>query len=154
MINNDLGKYGFEYLTYYKREIRDNLEFKIPYTHLILEGPIKIEDVEVFDPETGEITTATGRRGTSVIYVDISNYKIYYGESYTASVKIESLLESEARWVNFKLLDYSPLTVSGVDGEMIIYLVDKLMPIPVEYGKNLEYVCAVYFDYNNLTWSI
>ena len=47
-----------------------------------------------------------------------------------------------------------PITVSGVEGELIVYLVDKLMPIPVEDGKNLWYVRIVYFDYNDLTWEI
>jgi hypothetical protein len=37
---------------------------------------------------------------------------------------------------------------------MIEYLTDKLMPIPVEDGKNLEYSREVYFDYNGMVWSI
>ena len=86
--------------------------------------------------------------------MNVSNYKIYYGESYSAADEIESVLEDEAKWANFQLLERSPITVSGVEGELVVYLVDKLMPIPVEDGKNLEYVRAVYFDYNDLTWEI
>ena len=153
-ISNELGKYSFEYPSHYKKEIWDNLEFEIPYTHLVLEGPIENENVEVFDPETGKINVVTGMRGTSVIYIDISNYKIYFGESHSAADKIESVLEDEAKWTNYKLLERSPITVSGVEGELVIYLVDKLMPIPVEDGSNLWYVCAAYFDHNNLTWEI
>jgi hypothetical protein len=110
--------------------------------------------VEVFDPDSGEIKTVTGERGSSDISVHISNYKIYYGESYSAVNDIEELLKDEAKWENFKLLERSPITVSGVEGELIVYLVDKLMPIPIEDGKNLWYIRIVYFDYNDLTWRL
>ena len=153
-INNELGSYSLEYPSHYEKNIWDNLEFKVPYTHLIFEGPVKKEVAEVFNPETGEIKTVTGERGTPDISVHISNYKIYYGESYSAVDDIEELLKDEAKWENFQLLERSPITVSGVEGELIVYLVDKLMPIPVEDGKNLEYVRIVYFDYNDLTWRI
>jgi hypothetical protein len=153
-IENELGSYSLEYRSLYKREIRDNLKFNPPYAHLILEGPIKAEEAEVFDPNTGKIRTVAGKRVTSSITVTISNYKSYFGEAYSAADKIENVLEDEAEWANYKLLERSPLTVSGVQGEMIVYLVDKLMPIPREDGKNLEYVRAVFFDYNNLTWEI
>ncbi len=153
-IKNELGHYSFEYPSHYNKKVWDNLEFKVPYTHLILEGPVITEEVEIFDPETGDIERVTGERGTSSISVYISNFKIYYGESYSSVDYIERLLEGEAEWENFQLLERSPITVSGVEGELIVYLVDKLMPIPVEDGKNLEYVRAVYFDYNDLTWEI
>jgi len=153
-VNNELGHYSFEYPSHYKRNFVDNFDFKVPYATLVLEGPVKSEEAEVFDPNTGEIKTVVGKRGTSVIYIGVSNYKVYFGESYSATDKIEGVLEDMAKWANFKLLERSPLTVSGVEGEMIVYLVDKLMPIPVEDGKNLLYVRAVYFDYQNLTWEI
>jgi hypothetical protein len=153
-ISNELGSYSLEYPSHYEKHIWDNLEFKVPYTRLLLEGPIGKEEAEVFDPNTGEIITIVGERGTSSIEIFISNYKVHFGESYLATDKIDSVLEGEASWANFQLLERSSRTVSGVEGEMIAYLVDRLMPIPVEDGKNLDYVRAVYFDYNNLTWHI
>jgi hypothetical protein len=153
-VTNELGSYSFEYPSCYGMDIQDNLDFDIPYTHLVLLGPMKHEKTEVFDPDTGEVTTVVGERMASVFYVDISNYKIYYGESYSATNRLERVLEGEAKWANYQLLERAPLTVSGIEGEMVAYLVDKLMPIPVEDGENLEYVCAVYFDYNNFTWKI
>ncbi len=115
---------------------------------------MKSEKVEVFNPDTGKIETVVGKRGTSSISISILNRKIYYGESYSAADRIEKVLEGLPIWENFKLLEHSPVTVSGMEGEIIVYLVDKLMPIPVEDGKNLEYVRAVYFDYDDLTWEI
>jgi hypothetical protein len=153
-IKNQLGSYSLEYPSHYEKNIWDNLEFKVPYTHLIFEGPVKNETAEVFNPETGRIETVTGERGTSVISVYISNFKIYYGESYSATDDIEEVLKDNAKWENFQLLERSQITVSGVEGELIVYLVDKLMPIPVEDGENLWYIRAAYFDNDDLTWEI
>jgi hypothetical protein len=153
-INNELGSYSFEYPSSYEKNIWDNLEFRIPYTNLVLEGTVKSEEVEVFDPDTGKIKTVTGERGTCTIHVTISNYKIENGESYSANDVVKDLLQGEANWSNFKLLGHSQIIVSGVQGEFVEYLVDRLMPIPVEDGKNLDYISAVFFDYNNYTWGI
>ncbi|MBN2543352.1 hypothetical protein JXI42_10850 [bacterium] len=153
-IKNQLGSYSLEYPSHYDKDFREVLDFDIPYTHLLLDGPAIRETAEVFDPDTGNIRTVVGERGSSSIEVIISNYKVYHGESYTAADRIDAVLKGQAKWDNFQLLERSPITVSGVEGELIIYLVDKLMPIPVEDGKNLEYVRAAYFDYNDLTWKI
>jgi hypothetical protein len=153
-VENELCSYSLQYPSLYEKDIRDHLDFNIPYTYLVLEGPVTIQEAEVFDPDIGEIITVSGERGTSVISIKVLNYKVYYGESYSAADRMERVLEGQASWANFKLLNRSPLTVSGVQGELVEYLVDMLMPIPREDGKNLEYVCAVYFDYNELTWVI
>ena len=153
-IKNELGSYSLEYPSHYKKNIRDNLEFKVPYTDFTLEGPVKKETVEVFDPETGEIKTVTGKRGTSSISINICNLKVYYGESYSAVDFYDDLLQGLTKWENFRILERSPITVAGIEGELVVYLVDKLMPIPVEDGKNLTYVRAAYFDYNDLVWEI
>jgi len=153
-IENELGSYSFEYPKNYRQEIRDNLEYNPPYAYLILVGPTMVEKAEVMDPGTGRIKTVTGKRVASSITVTISKYKNYFGETYSAVDRIESLLEDEAKWEHFKLIERSPLTISGSQGELVVYLVDKLMPIPREDGKNLEYVRAVFFDYNKLTWEI
>jgi len=153
-IENELGSYSVEYPSRYKKELRKGLEYNPPFIHLMLDGPIKKEQTEVFDPGTGEIKTVVGERGTSSISIYTTNFKAYYGESYSMVDRIESLLEDEAKWEHFKLQERSPLTISGSQGELVVYLVDKLMPIPREDGKNMEYVRAVFFDYNNLTWEI
>ncbi len=154
IVENELCSYSLTYPTTYEKEFLDDLEFHVPYTQLLLLGPVIIQEAEVFDPDKGQIQTMSGKRRGSFIDVGIANYKKAFGESYSAADKIEDVLASEAKWDNFKLLSRSPFTVSGVQGELIEYLVDMLMPIPREDGKNLEYVCAVYFDYNGLTWEI
>jgi hypothetical protein len=84
----------------------------MPFTNLILDGPVKIEKIEVFDADSGKIRTVTGRRGTVVIEVTITNYKVYYGESYDASFRISKHLEGASKWKNYKLLNRSPVVVS------------------------------------------
>jgi hypothetical protein len=153
-IKNELGAYSFEYSSKYSKEVADDLEFDIPFTHLILDGPVKNETTEIIDPESGEIKTVTGRRGTSSIEVGISNYKVHYGESYDAAFRISKELEGAKKWDNFKLINRYSVLVSGIEGEIIEYLIDKLMPIPVEDGNNLWYCLEVFFDYNGLVWSI
>lgn len=153
-IENELCTYSFSYPSRYKLEQHDNFGFNVPYSYLILEGPIEIKEAEVFDPASGEIKTVLGRRGTSVISVNVADSKSHFGELYSAVNKIDNVLEAEARWANFQLLKRVPRSVSGVTGEMVVYLVDKLMPIPVEDGENLEYVRALYFDYDGLLWEI
>jgi hypothetical protein len=153
-VDNELCSYSLGYPSYYEIEIWNNFDIDIPSAYLFIKGPIEMQEADVFDPDTGEITTVSGRRGTSFITIHVANYKIYFGESYSAADKIESVLEDQAKWANFELLERTPLTVSGVQGEVIVYLVDRLMPIPVEDGKNLDYFRSVYFDYNGLTWVI
>ncbi len=154
VVENELCSYSLEYPSRYGKEYSDDLEFDVPYTNLLLLGPVGIEEAEVFDPHIGEIQTASGKRVTSSIRIYVANAKIYFGESYSAKVKMEDVLASAARWANYQLLEHSSLTVSGVKGELVEYLVDRLMPIPREDGENLDYHCAVYFDYNDLLWVI
>lgn len=153
-IENYQCSYSLEYPSSYENEYREVFESITPFSYLTLSGPVTLQEAEVFNPDTGEIQTVLGKRGTSSIIIRVSNSKIYFGESYSAADRIEALLEGQASWANFKLLNRLPLTVSGVQGEMVEYLVDRLMPIPVEDGKNLDYVCAVYFDYYGLLWEI
>lgn len=153
-IENELCSFSLEYPAHYDKDFREVLDFNIPFIYLLLDGPVVKETAEVFDPDSGSIKTVVGERGSSSINVIISNYKVYHGESYTATDRIEAVLKGMVKWENFQLLERSPITVSGVEGELIVYLVDKLMPVPVEDGKNLEYVRAAYFDYNDLTWEI
>ena len=63
-------------------------------------------------------------------------------------------MEDEAKWANFELLERAPLTVAGIEGEMVAYLVDKLMPIPREDGQRLAYCRVVFFEHDGLIWEI
>lgn len=153
-IENELCHYSLEYPAQYDKNIWDNLEFKVPYTHLSLIAPEISEEIEVFDPSSGEIITVVGHQSPAFIRVVVSDSKEYWGESYSATDELEELLEDMAKWANFELLERAPLTVAGIEGEMVAYLVDKLMPIPREDGQRLEYHRVVYFEYDGLIWEI
>jgi len=51
-------------------------------------------------------------------------------------------------------LERYPVSVSGVEGELIAYVVDWFLPVPGDDGPLLKYVRAVYFDHNGLVWWI
>jgi hypothetical protein len=153
-IENELCHYSLEYPAQYDKEIWDNFDFKVPYTELALIAPTISEVIEVPDPSSGEITTVTGYTSPAFIHVIVSDSKEYWGESYSATDRLEGVLEDEAKWENYELLERAPLTVAGIEGEMVTYLVDKLMPVPREDGQRLEYHRAVYFEYDGLIWVI
>ena len=153
-VENELCHYSLEYPSDYDKEIWDNFDFDVPYTELILNAPTIREVTEVFAPSSGEITTVVGHTSPGVIYVFVSDSKQYWGEWYSATDELEERLEDAAKWENYELLERAPLTVDGIEGEMVAYLMDKLMPIPREDGQRLEYHLAVFFEYDGLIWEI
>ena len=153
-VKNDLGSYSLEYPSHYRESIGEDTEFWVPYAYLHLDGPVANQTADVFDPDTGEIQTVVGQRGSSYINVEISNFTLGYGEVFTATAALERRLEGESTWKSFKLLERSPVTISGVEGELVVYLNNQLMPLPVEDENSLEYVCSVFFNHNELTWEI
>jgi hypothetical protein len=154
-VESELCSYFFEYSSYYNLDgPRTYLDTIIPATYLDLVAPRIDETAEIPNFDTGEIETVIGHRSPAGISINVCDPNQYESAPQTAQERIKVTLEGEASWANFKLLNRSPLTVSGVQGELIEYLVDRLMPIPREDGKNLDYVCAVYFDYNGLLWMI
>ena len=53
-------------------------------------------------------------------------------------------MEHEANRENFQLLERSSITVAGIEGELIVYLVDRLNRDPTKDDENLDYVHAMY----------
>ena len=147
-----MWSYYFEYSSTYKKRLFTDLDNSIPFSSLSLYGPQVNESTDIFDPDSGEIKTVTGQRVNKGITVRITDFKPKYGESYKATDEIKVVLDSN--WENFQLLNRRPLSISGLEGEEIEYLIDRLMPIPVENGKNLDYCVEVYFNYNGLIWEI
>jgi hypothetical protein len=152
-IENELCHYSLEYPSYYDKNIWDNFDFDVPYTALTLDAPTISEAAEIPDPSSGEMKAVTGRRSPAVIYVVVSDSKEYWGESYSATDKLEGVLEDEAKWENYELLERAPLTVAGIEGEMVVYLVDSLIAW-FTGSEGLEYNRAVYFEYDGLIWVI
>jgi hypothetical protein len=78
----------------------------------------------------------------------------YFSAPQNAKDRLENDLLHESKWKNFELFERHPVTVSGVEGELIYYQVDWFLPVPKGEGPGLQYVRAVYFDYGGLTWWI
>jgi len=154
-VKSELCHYFFEYSGYYEADgPHTDLDLIIPYTDLSLVKPEISGKAEVIDFASGEIKSVIGHYSPGSISVHVYDASEYESAPKTSRERLERTITGKASWANFKLLERSPLTVSGVEGEMIEYLVDKLMPIPVEDSKNLEYFRVVYFDYNGLIWVI
>lgn len=153
-INNKLGHYSLEYPAIYKQVKREDLGFRVPFSVLALEYPTQTVEAEIYDPETGEVVTVSGKTGVAFIEIKISDYKAEFGGSYTTRIKLESILRGAAKWDNYELLERSPINICGVEGETVRYIQDRLMPIPVEDGENLNYHRIIMFDYNGMTWTL
>jgi hypothetical protein len=152
LVKSPLASYSLEYPADYRQDgPTTEIDRSIPYTDLILSAPIRIVNAQVPDTDGG-IKTVTGHRGWGAITIEVYNTEKEPTVSQNSSERLENDMRGEARWKNFKLLERSPVTVSNVTGEIIVYLVDKLLPIPVENGLQLEYHRAIYFDHNNLIW--
>jgi hypothetical protein len=155
VVKSELCYYSFEYSGNYEKDgPRTELDRTIPYTVLYLVAPAINETAEVLDRNSGKIETVVGKRSPAGFTFDVYNPVKYESAPQTSQERIERTIVGNQSWENFSLLERSSISVSGIKGEIITYLVDRLMPIPVENGKKLEYVRAVYFDYDGLLWVI
>jgi hypothetical protein len=153
LVESPLASYSLEYPAYYRQDgPRTDKNDVIPGTSLTLEAPKRKKQALVPDPPGDGIKTVTGTRSWGVIHLNVFDPSSYFDYPIKSNDYLETALKGEARWKNFKLLERSPVRVSNVTGEIIVYQVDKLLPIPVENGLQLEYNRAIYFDYNNLIW--
>ena len=126
-VENELCSFSFQYPAYYELHGPwTDLDRIIPSTDILLSAQIESEPVEVPDLDSGEIKTVIGHRSPSGISIEVYNPSQYESAPQTAQERIEGTLAGGASWTNFKLLERSPITVSGVEGEMIVYLIDRI----------------------------
>jgi hypothetical protein len=65
----------------------------------------------------------------------------------SAQERIEYVIQSGEKWPNFKLIERRPVTISGIQGEMVFYEVDGFM-----VGPKMLYQADAAFDYNGQAW--
>jgi hypothetical protein len=155
-INNEICHYSIECSRYYKK-VGPYID-RTPepnWISLQLLAPTKKERAEIIQPSDGKIETVIARYipASITIFTVVADGVPYMVD--TSRERLELTLEKEENWRNFKLLERSAVVVSGVEGEMIVYLTDKLgMFNAGENTKNLEYGKVIYFDHNGLIWEM
>ena len=153
-VENDLCSFVMEYSAYYERVgPRTDLDYIRPFMYVTLAAPEKRMQL-LFPSDKDNLETMTFTYVPATIGVDVYDPSNSPTTSQNAKERIENDIGDNASWDNFELLERIPITVSGVEGELIAYVVDWFIPIPRGEGPLLQYHRAVYFDYNGLIWEI
>ena len=153
-VNNELCSFSMEYPESYKREgPYVDLDYVRPYTDVHLLSPKK--SMELLVPANKDsLKTVTSGYVPASFLVEVYDTRNSPTVSYNANGRLENDIVDNAEWENFELLERLPVTVSGMEGELIAYVVDWFIPIPRGEGPLLQYHQAVYFDHNGLIWVI
>ena len=147
---NEMCSFSFEYSTYYEKpDVHRDLSDEGHWIAFYLKAPPKSLELIVPDTANDTVRTVTSSYAPAYIHVMIIRPE---ENSDNAESRVDSTISHLARWENYELFDRSPITVSGIEGELIYYLVDWLLPVPTGEGPGLKYVREVYFDYDGLIW--
>jgi hypothetical protein len=154
-VENEICSYSLEYSRYYKKAgPRIDRDPEPGWTSFKLLAPDKEEPMEYVQVPSGKMKTGTVSYTPAVIsiFVVVADKP---PEVDTSMKRLESTLKHATKFENFELLERSPVEVAGIEGEMIVYLVDNILPIIFKENLGrLEYHRVVYFDYNGLIWEM
>jgi len=153
-VRNNIGNFSFEYRSFYEIEgpdIEDDAYFRFTYVQLLAPKrnmPMVIPDDSGKNPETYPVEYVPA--SIEVMASDASKHPA------SAETRLEDALSSWSKWPHFELLERTAVTVSGIQGELIAYYIDWLLPVPKQEGDEplLRYKVEVYFDYAELKWDM
>ncbi len=153
-VKNELVHYSVEYPASYDRA-GPRVDYQSgPLTSVTFLAPQKRIDIVVPSPVENEVKTVSAE------YVPAS-IKILVWEPYgppntpnSSSEYVENILSRGARLEYFRLLERSPITVSGIPGEMIYFVDEWGLLAPKDEGVKLKFTRVVYFDCDGLIWRI
>ena len=131
--------------------------FSMEYPSGFVLGSIKIDNSGGIESlYTDFIGPVTPDVGLPLIRINVDDFE----GKYTAESAARNLLSSAQKYTNFKLLDESTVTVSGVTAYQHCYYHDKY-PYDTHFEKPGEdailvtrLIRAVYFDHSVLSWTI
>jgi hypothetical protein len=143
--------FSFEYSTFYQRKGPNYITRNrtIPSIYIDLVAPRKTMPL-LYPANKDELETVTVTYTPAVIDIHIYSPRV----SPNAQGRLENDISDNSRWENFELLERYPVTVSGIEGELIAYVIDWFLPFPESEGQELQYYRAVYFDFDGLIWTI
>jgi hypothetical protein len=153
-VENELCHFSLDYSTYYELEgPMYDIEHTIPATWVHFGAPKKYVDM-VVPADDDSIRTVSVSYVPASIRIDVYDPSPSSTAPQNALGRIEGTLSDHAKWDNFELLERSPVTVSGIEGELIYYVTDWVGLFPSTEGPKLEYIKQVFFDYDGLIWNI
>ena len=149
---NEMCSFSFDYPPYYNQGgARNNLDYIRPYVAFSLIGPLENIVLIVPDPDNDTVGTVTSSYAPAYIEGMVITPK---DDSSDAKSRLDSWISDLERWDNYELFERSSVTVSGIEGELIYYVVDWILLVPAGEGPDLKYVREVYFDYDGLIWKL
>ena len=156
-VTTERFSFSFEYSNFYEltRPEKSDLNWEVPSVYTDLRVPEAKVDV-VLPSGKDDVRTASATFTPASIGIGIFDSS-RNGEraSYNATHFMNFQLEREASWDNFKLLERSPVTISGIDGEYAAWEVDWVGLFPKTDGDPpLEYRWYAVFDYKGQIWRI
>ena len=148
-IENDLASYSVEYPTYYDRAgPHGDLEKLYPSVFVKLLAPEKSMDILVLEG------MASAKYVPAAIEISVLDTSKAEPEGSFAGDYLDSYLGFHQGEELFELLERRPLTVSGVEGELLVFVEDWGMILAVQDTPKLRYARWAYFDYGGLVWKI
>lgn len=153
-VTRDHYSFSFEYSTFYRREgpnyIKDGRT--IPSIYIDLAAPRKTMPL-LYPANKDELETVTVTYTPAVIKISIYAPRDSPNVSQNAQERLENDISDNSKRENFELLERYPVTVSGVEGEIIAFVIDWFLPFGEEW-PDLQYHRRVYFDFDGLIWTI
>lgn len=165
----NLSKEGYRTLTVEDKLVSYRLEYPRRYDR---EGPELNMDtlmpssfLDFYAPERKQLmkipgTSSEGLRTVTVSYVPASiSFMAYRPKdvldvSQSAREVLNEHLKDAGRRANYSLLEQSPITMSGIEGGLIAYILDWTIPFAVKDGPQLKYKRIVALDYGGYIWVI
>jgi len=151
-VTRDHYSFSFEYSTFYQREGPDYITdgSTIPSIYIALGAPEKTRHLTVPADESRTISVTYT---PAVIEISIYAPRDSPTIPQSAIERIENDISDSSKWENFELLERYPVTVSGVEGELIAFVIDWFLPFGEEW-PDLQYHRRFYFDFDGLIWTI
>jgi hypothetical protein len=156
---NSFCQFSFEYPSAYSddnrnwltRLISPPLNIKEKYFSITFAYPRKGYRMVNPDPDNKQSNPVTVYHEPASIHIFVSE-----SDNYTAKTLVGKLLNAEARWANYNLLERSNIQVSGISAEYAHFVSSSLLPMRPGPGEDipLKHYIWAYFDYNGLIWQI
>jgi len=153
----DNYSFSFEYSTFYERREPRNTrpEYTLTHTYTFLTAPKAKVDL-VLPSGSNKVRTRTVTFIPASIVIDIYDPTLDGRiESYNSTERMNKHLVGEADFDNFRLIERSLITVSGIEAEYAEWEVGWFNLFPKTSGEPpLEYRWSIYFDHKDMIWWI
>lgn len=156
-IENELVYYSVEYPAVFRdRDGGPKVDYQsLPLTFVTFLAPKKRINI-VARTGGNKVETVSAEYVPAWIEISAADHSFGKDLSQNSTEFLDEFIADMSRHesTRFKLLKRSPVTVSGITGERIIYEWDGRGLVPRDEPVKLYYVNDVFFDYDGLIWEI